>query len=253
MFDYSALYAMNVVQEPQCWETCSGGFCCSNNFPDFNFNFMTQEGTDLLYLPREYWWAEQTRKTFNNQQGRAPKAFKLDIGEASIGLVYTRCSLLGRCDEVVDKPLLCQFYPFIPVYSYDGRLSGLETGSVYDVAFEAQGQQSPCPVREKTHYMERFAEAEVAGLFDTYLHFYLRCARILAGLMREGVRNNATLTRLRGKDFWNRWELLHLGGRLFDKDRLARECREEYDAARDHDASFTLKDEGELIDKIRAL
>lgn len=250
---FHKLYNQLLVDEPQCWKTCGGGFCCSNGHPDFEFSFITQKGTEIIYLPREYAWAERELKTFHNQRKRAPKVFELDLGSVSIGLVYTRCELLGLCDGVVDKPMLCQFYPFLPVYSFDGELENVVAASVFDVTFDAIGETSPCTVKTKTKYHSYFAQDKIKHRFDTYTKFYLRCASTLVRLMTEGVRKNPALKNLHGKEFWNRWELQHLAGRLFDKEALIEQAKNDYELAKVHDPSFSLESEADIIREIRAL
>ena len=100
-----------------CWTTCNGGFCCSNNHPDFDFDFMTTNGTDIIYLPREYKWQHEKKKTFLNQMHIRPSVFEFKLETFSVGFIYNRCTLLGLCKGVIDKPMLSSTHLFL--YSYE--------------------------------------------------------------------------------------------------------------------------------------
>ena len=248
---FERLYAQQLVFEPGCWQTCNGGFCCAGNHPDFDFDFMTTRGTDIVYLPREYAWANSSLATFENSANRYPGVLELDLGEFSIGLVYTRCHLLGTCDGVVDKPLLCRLYPFLPVYRYSGEFERCIPASVFDLTFAAIGEPSPCTVLRQQNYEAEFASGRLYRDLDTYVLFYLRCALHLAEIMSSAISGNASLKTLSGKDFWKRWEMLHLGGRFLPRDRLIGKIRDEYRLAQASDPGFDLLEEKALLQAIR--
>lgn len=248
---FEELYAQKLVDEPGCWNTCNGGFCCSNNHPDFDFDFMTTQGTDIVYLPREYQWANKTRATFENTVGRYPSVLELDLGDFSIGIVYSNCKLLGACKGVIDKPLLCRLYPFLPVYRYSGEFERTIPSSAFDVTFDAIGQSSPCTVLNQKKYDAEFGSGSFYRSVDTYVLFYLRCASHLAVTMTAAIKDNAKLLSLSGKQFWKRWELLHLGGRFLADDLLTEKILDEYQSAQSADPEFSLAEEKALLKSIR--
>lgn len=253
--NWPTLYSETIVDEPACWKTCNGGFCCSNNHPDFQFNFINQNGTEIIYLPREYEWAQAERKTFENQREVKPMVLKFDFDGFSLGIVYFRCSLMGLCEGVIDKPLLCRLYPNLPVFGYERSFETVEFGSIFDVTFAAADHvgRSPCTVLSaKEKYASVYSDPAISSKFDTYTIFYIRVVRHLAAQMREHIGSNERLSKVSGPDFWRTWEMLHLGGRLVNKTELTALIEQEYRDAQLADPSFDLSEEAALIDRLKA-
>ncbi len=218
---WAQIYQTQFVFEDECWQTCGGGFCCSNNSPDFQFQLLLTGGANLLYLNREYEFAHQHGVAADNLPDTDPSSLlSLDYGSGrALGAVKVNCRLLGACDGCIDKPLLCRLYPFIPVFSIDGVIETLHPGSIFELTSQTMGWTSPCSVAlKRSAFMERWTgDVELlAPLRHPYIMFHLAAYGILVEAFRTGLANDTKLAGLTGAEFWRTWELVYLSGRLFD-------------------------------------
>ena len=79
--DWSAVHQEDFLYEDQCWTTCNGGFCCSNNHPDMAFQLIPTNGTTLLYMESEYAHLKENGLVFeNNEGGVQPHDLSFDFG-----------------------------------------------------------------------------------------------------------------------------------------------------------------------------
>ena len=250
--DWAAILGGTFLYEDSCWTTCNGGFCCSNNHPDFDFQLIPTQGTTLLYMEAEYEFDRAHGKVPEFETHRQPPhELCLDFGgPRPLRLIQTPCHLLGKCHGVIDKPLLCRLYPFIPVLDVEGEVTDLVPASVFELTFdviggprpartedggdvplEVLGAASPCTVRtRKQDYLTRWQKypAELGPLHHPYVILYTQAARHFADNYCTALRANPVLAHLTGRDFWRKWELQHLGGRLIDVERLKRDVYDSY-------------------------
>ncbi len=244
--DWTSVRAFLPVYESECWLTCNGGFCCSNNHPDFSFRFITKEGTDIIYLPLEFEFMQRHHKV----PSQPKKVMELEFAPGhSVALVTFPCKHLGLCHGIIDKPLLCRMYPFIPVFDPSGEFDHLVEGSVFDVTFAAIGKASPCTVRLAGERYSRFYAAlpDTSPLRHPYFIFYSRVVLHLANALRAGVTASQKLAGLSGKDFWKTWEFMYLAGMLFDWDILKASIRNDYQAVRAAFPDFDIRDEKQVL------
>lgn len=218
---WAQIYRTQFVFEDECWRTCGGGFCCSGNSPDFQFQLLLTGGANLLYLTREYEFAHQHGVAADNLPDADPTSIlKLDYGDGhALSAVKVNCRLLGACDGCIDKPLLCRLYPFIPTFSIDGEIETLYPASIYELTSQAMGWTSPCSVAlKKSEYEERWTRDPnlLAPLRHPYIMFHLAAYGLLVDSYRTGLANDRKLAGLDGVEFWRTWELVYLGGCLFD-------------------------------------
>jgi hypothetical protein len=220
--------------EDRCWLTCNGGFCCSNNHPDFQFQFLPTQGTTILYMEDEYrWLAEHGQVPDPEATGSVPNTVSIDFGgPRPLALVQMPCRLLGRCQGVIDKPLLCKLYPMLPVLGADGSLEEVAPASVFELTMLLRGMKTPCTVVDKKqHYWNKWRKApgHLESLNHPYLILHLQAARHFADIYREKLEGNEALRGLSGKAFWSAWEIEYLLGNLVDGDRLAKKIGETHD------------------------
>lgn len=262
--DWPAILGGTFLYEDGCWTTCNGGFCCSNNHPDFAFQLIPTQGTTLLYMEAEYEFDRAHGKVpeFETHR-RPPHELRLEFGgPRPLKLIQTPCHLLGRCAGVIDKPLLCRLYPFIPVLDVEGRVTQLVPASMFELTFDVLGERagagngsggggdvplnvlggsSPCTVRARQgQYLARWQENpdELEPLRHPYVMLHLQAAGHFADNYRGMLRANPVLAPLAGRAFWRAWELQHLGGRLVDLPRLRADVYRSYRALADRYGEF---------------
>lgn len=223
---WADMHRQSFLQEDQCWTTCNGGFCCSNNHPDFQFQLLPTQGTTIIYLEEEYNWLSRhgkvpTAATFAN----VPNALTFDFGGPEpLSIIQLPCRLLGKCQGVIDKPLLCKIYPMFPVLGVDGELEDICASSIFELTMALKKIQTPCTVVDKRRlYLERWRSRPeiLATLRHPYLILYLQAAKHFSKIYAEKLLANDKLMNLSGKDFWKTWELDYLLGDLMDASAFA--------------------------------
>jgi hypothetical protein len=152
-----------------------------------------------------------------------PRQLSLKIDEQNTcGIVYMPCRLLGLCAGVIDKPLLCKLYPFLPV-GHGAESGSTVPASVFDATFQAMGWQTPCTVHRAGHPYDTQVIEEAArerSLGKPYVQFYLRLAGALHDIYVKKLMANSNLTAKTGPEFWRAWEFAYLSGALVDRARL---------------------------------
>jgi len=231
---WEAIHAQDFIYEDQCWTSCNGGFCCSNNHPDFAFQLIPTNGTTIIYLEDEYEWLSRHGTVPGpHNMGSVPNSLTFEFGAPRpLSLLQLPCHLLGLCKGVIDKPLLCKLYPMLPILAADGTLEDVSPASIFDLTMAIKGIQTPCTiVAKRAVYLARWRSAvsPLKALRHPYLILYLRAAKHFADIYTEKLRGSAKLQDLSGKDFWKIWELQYLSGQLIDTDELARRVRTTYD------------------------
>ncbi len=241
--DWRQVHEGRYVWEDQCWSTCNGGFCCSNNHPDFAFQLIPTRGTTIVYMEQEYEYLKQQRQVPETQLNLAPpQAVSFDFGgPRPLRLLQTPCRLLGLCDGVIEKPLLCKLYPFLPILDADGELRDVLPASIFELTFDLIAVPTPCTVRAKKElYLSRWRQhAELLSpLKHPYIVLFLQAANQFAKVYADGLRANETLRGREGRDFWIHWELEYLGGRLVDGERLRSMVAASYEQLTDRHGVF---------------
>ena len=241
--DWEKLHQQPFLYEDGCWTTCGGGFCCSNDHPDFSFNFIPMQGTTIIYMEDEYRYLKSIGKVPELRvAGEAPMEFVVSLGDGKeLKLLHTTCRLLGRCDGVFQKPLLCRLYPVLPVFDVAGTLEEVIPGSIFDLTFDLIASPTPCTVHGRSgEYLRQWtAKPElIDSLRHPYIMLYLRVAKIFSEAYRAGLSGNQRLTKLKGKSFWSRWELSYLTGKLADSQRITSEAATAYRELRTHYGEF---------------
>jgi hypothetical protein len=230
---WAQIHGETFLYEDQCWTTCNGGFCCSNNHPDFQFQLIPTHGTTILYMEEEYAWLARHAKVPDPQEF-PPNQVALDYGgPRPLTLIQMPCRLLGKCHGVIDKPLLCKIYPMLPVLSIDGKLEDIVSASIFELTMLLRGIKTPCTVVDKTrHYVQKWQKRPeaLAALNHPYIILYLQAARHFGEIYAEKLHSNETLRGLNGKTFWQTWEIEFLLGNLVDGPKLAEKVLQTYDS-----------------------
>ncbi|PIR00642.1 MAG: hypothetical protein COV66_05670 [Nitrospinae bacterium CG11_big_fil_rev_8_21_14_0_20_45_15] len=215
-----------------CWKD-SSCYCCVNNHPDFSFQLLPSNGTTLLYMEGEYDFLKKTGQVLEKTaDGKPPQFFSFEFGGPKpLNIFHTPCYLAGLCEGVIQKPLLCKLYPFIPVLDTDGALETIVPASIYDITFDILGASSPCSVfDQQAEYFQRWSTlpAEIQSLQHPSIILYLQAIKFFVQSYEKKVKACKELQGLSGKKFWSKWELLYLGRKLVDTERLRIDVKKTY-------------------------
>jgi hypothetical protein len=219
--------------EDRCWLTCNGGFCCSNNHPDFQLQFIPTQGTTILYMEDEYQWLAEHGKVGDPQAtGSVANVLSIDFGgPRPLSLIHVPCRLLGMCQGVIDKPLLCKLSPMLPVLGVDGSLESITESGIFELTMRLRGVKSPCTVLDKRKlYWNKWKNApeHLESLRHPYIILYLQAAKHFTEIYSKKLQACEALEGLTGKQFWSSWEIEYLLGNLIDQDQLADKIRQTY-------------------------
>lgn len=231
------------LYEDRCWTTCNG-FCCSiSSYADFDFRLIPTQGMTILFMEDEYnWLATHGRVVDPNHPDAVPNLVSIDFGgPRPMSLVQMPCRLLGKCQGVIDKPLLCKLYPMLPLLDVDGNLAEMQESSIFELTMQLQGIKTPCTVVDKRkHYLRKWQNSpeSLRVLKHPYIIFYLQAAKHFGNIYCELFKANSSLRNLTGKAFWQAWEMEYLMGNLMDGDRLAEKIKQTYDVLVDLYGSF---------------
>jgi hypothetical protein len=232
---WEKIHRQTFLAEDRCWTTCNGGFCCSNNHPDFQFQLIPTEGTTILYMEEEHRWLAQNGRVFDPATPEGtPRYVSIDFGgPRPLSILQMPCRLLGKCTGVIDKPLLCKLYPMLPVLDVDGGLETIQPASIFELTMHVLGMKTPCTVVDKVqHYWHKWKNApeHLEALNHPYIIFHLQAAKHFADIYAEKLQQSEALRGLRGKLFWRMWEIEYLLGGLIDAELLAGMIRSTYEA-----------------------
>ncbi|MBI4805934.1 MAG: hypothetical protein HY795_11935 [Desulfovibrio sp.] len=204
------------VFEENCWETC-GGYCCDIRHGDFTFNLLPSEGTSILHIGDEYDWMLANGHI---PPDASPREIVFDFGgPGPIRLVAVDCKLKGVCGGERMRPLHCRIYPFLPIFNAQSELIDIYPASIFDLTCLAREGKAACTLwnERRDIYMEAWKSGDILKpLHHPLLMFYFAVYKCAADNYLENLKKNAMLASLDGAAFWQRWELLYLGKRLFD-------------------------------------
>gem|GEM_PF-2521869 len=233
--DWQTIHSRPLISIPDCWKHC-GGFCCSNDHPDFQFRLMPKggRGTVVLYLGDEYAWMKQNGHVIcGEESGNTIPTMAFDYGgPRPLVLHHAPCAYLGRCDGVVTKPLLCRTYPFLPVLGIDGTIEDVLPASILDATFAMKEGRTLCPMEQR--WRLEAALAADPGLAEALRHpviiFHTRAVAAFVASYRERLASWDGFKTLSGVAFWQAWEMAYLGRRLVDRDAVAAGVKAAYTA-----------------------
>jgi hypothetical protein len=242
--DWAVIHNRPLISVPDCWKLCGGGFCCSNNHPDFQFRLMPRggAGTVVIYLQDEYRWLRANGHAIcGEEDGAEITAFEFGFGGPwPLVLRHARCSYLGRCNGVITKPLLCRAYPFIPVFGVDGGLEDVLPASIIDATFQMKEGRRPCPIddRRRIEAAVQNDRALGAALRHPYIILHTQAAAAFMASYRDRLQAWEAFQNLSGPAFWQAWELAYLAGRLVDRKAVAARVLAVYKALAAHYGDF---------------
>ncbi len=220
--DWSEVYAVEPTFYDRCWEE-SDSYCCRTNSPHLSFKFMRHDAAGMIYIHSEWDYCKGLGRI---QEGFEEIARKIEFPirhGRTIRLVSTYCSLKGLCTFPEYRPLICRFYPFFPRVSVEQRrITGYVLGSAVDQYWDLLGLEHPCFLRRKQESLclEGLHRLEPL-LKNPAILFYFKAIEIVADRLRDDFKQKySQLLSLPPKQFFQRWELIYLTGKAFDKEGL---------------------------------
>ena len=109
-----------------------------------------------------------------------------------------------------------------------GGLIDVKYISVYDVAAECAGFETPCFVKSmKDKYMAIWQDGggNIDLLKEPYVLFHLMVASLLHDNYKDTLCKGSLIS-LKGQEFWKKWEREYLRGSLINKNTFAKAVKE---------------------------
>jgi hypothetical protein len=243
--DWEIIHSLEFVDQPQCWTTCGGGFCCKTNSPFLKLNFMKPNSAGMVFFQGEYDFLERNgvmQEGFKSQS-RFWKFSFADVLE--LRFATSVCSLEGKCSIPRYRPLLCKLYPFLPRINFATLdVVGYINASVVDQLWTSLGVPEPCTLaREKAEAIQRQMQPGIDVLKRyPYVLFYIKAAE----LFLDDISDNFEKLKQAHTDWSNdhlvaNWELSYLSGRAFDTAVFRRRLQEQYACLRKTFKNFDLE------------
>lgn len=239
------IYKKEIIFENNCWKKCGNGFCCDNQYKNFDFSLINTSGSTILYTPREYEFAINFKKTHENIFYTKPKFIKKKVNDIEISVIMVKCNLLGKCNNIIDKPILCRLYPFIPVFDFTSTLIDMVPASIYDMVFKIKEFDSVCKINDFKKYFKYYQDNDLK--FDTYTKFYFYVVYLYYKTIKKNLISLTKNLKVDNKSFWKKFEFLLLTGKLFEDNNLDKKIYDCYLNFKIFDKSFTLDGESNLI------
>ncbi|MBX7080418.1 MAG: hypothetical protein K1X88_14570 [Nannocystaceae bacterium] len=144
---FESLYAIDLVYRAGCHNRCGDAFCCNFARHKQHFSFLGRRPMqELPLLAGEYEWlrARGWLAQFGEHEHRE-FALTLPDGRSihADSIVSTRAGC--ACDHAT-RPVICRLYPLLPVFDVDGRLTGIESLTIYDELERIAGAPRSCAV-----------------------------------------------------------------------------------------------------------
>ena len=217
---FEALYASDLVYKPDCWKLCGDAHCC--NFERFKprFRLLARGRHELPLLPGEFEFL--VSKGWDRQfQDYDRNVTDYDFGEGSVRL-ETVASLRHSClCDHGTRTVICRFYPLLPVFDIDGKLTGTEVVGVYDELERLDALEPACrlgelPFEQLNLFLRMCGILASSPLFLFHLAAY-RAAK------RHVFSRLASAREATQKSAFTLFESAYLRRRLFDHDQLKAE------------------------------
>lgn len=227
--DWPTIHGRSLIAVQDCWQRC-GGFCCSNQHPDFQFRLLPSggKGTIVAYMEDEYAWMKANGHVVCGEEtGKEIQPMLFDFGGPKpLAFLHAPCHHLGRCAGVCVKPLLCRSYPFIPVIGLDGGIEDLVPASIVDATFRLKEGRALCPLEDDPgpSLIYRALDDDpvlAAALRHPLIVLHTQAIGAFARSYRERLLAWEGFAALSGTAFWQAWELAYLRRQLVDRDQVA--------------------------------
>lgn len=231
------------VETGDCWRQC-GSYCCKTNHDEFTFRFIRPGQVLLPLCPAEYKHLKgQGWLPDDAPQAVSRLAVELEPGR-SAAVYMVRCDRGGLCDHPDYRPLICKIYPYYPLPTPEGDIEDLVLGSVFDVARWARDGHLACPaLRNENEAVREKAAENFRRLFQhPHLIFYFRLGWGVMQIMLVHLQGeHAGILELPLSDYFRKWEVLYMTGKLTPQAEVAQLCRREYESVRKIWGDFDLE------------
>jgi hypothetical protein len=242
--DWDRIHGLSTyVETGDCWREC-GSYCCKTNHAEFSFRFIRPGQVLLPLCPAEYNYLKE-KGLLPDESPQAVSRLAVEFEPGRSAAVYmVRCDRGGLCDHPEFRPLICKIYPYYPYPTPEGEIEDLVLGSVFDVARWARDGHMACPaLRNEDNAVREKAKQNYARLFEhPHLIFYFRVGWGVMQLMLERLRSeHGEILDLQLSEYFKKWEVLYMTGKLTPASEVAALCRREYESVRSVWGEFNLE------------
>ncbi|MCU0832712.1 MAG: hypothetical protein MUC58_14615 [Rhizobiaceae bacterium] len=233
MTDFDTIYATDLVFKPECWKLCGDAHCCTFSRHKARFAVIGR-GTpqELPLLPGEYDWLAATGRIASFAAHEIRRVEHLVDGRRlTIETMVVKDQ--GCVCAHGDRTAVCRLYPVFPVFSIEGRLTGIERLGIYDqledMAIATQGGTRICKI--DTVPMDEMPK--LLAITDAIARSPEALFSVIAyGLAHAHVRGRIDAMRAAKPeaDPFRLFEMAFLRGALMDMDALNGELAALHDA-----------------------
>lgn len=163
MLNLDKFYDGKKLWSEACWDTCGGSHCCTLKKFATNLKFTPKDAQILhLYEFEVDWLIANKQLDLDFERTLKKESFQFNGHELSFYSV--QCGYNGLCPNHKFRPLSCFFYPYLPYFDKEGKITGLANLSIYDDLYDCIEKDKPCTLYSK------FNTGMYQELVDNYLN-----------------------------------------------------------------------------------
>lgn len=223
---FEALYATDLVYQPDCWKLCGDAHCCSFRRHKAKFRMLGHGGGhDLPLLPGEFEFLES--KGWHTQFADYQRHRQVyDFGPAAAIFDVVSSRRPGCACDHDTRTVICRLYPLLPVFDADGHLASTEILGVYEELEQLEGIAPACQL-SAVPFGQMNLFLRICGLIGSSPHLLFHLAAYRAAKRHVFARLAETKAGT-GKSAFALFEGAFLRKRLFDHPTLKAELADLY-------------------------
>lgn len=208
--NWKELYDENFFSMGSCWTTCNS-HCCKFNLYDGH----KSKGVVLPLFPGEHQYFESIGGIINITDKAKKRTYHLH-DDISFATHFLTCNCMGLCNPNEHRPLICRFYPYMPLVTVEGEIRGYDYIALSDLFYSNATAAHPCTlVRTEPDSVQKQLNESLPKLLKyPQFVFSFMVAELLANSLRKAMEGTVDdLSNEEKKSFYKKFELMVFTGK----------------------------------------
>lgn len=235
--DWQALYNDDFFSAGTCWTTCDS-YCCKFNHVDAKGT----KGVSLPLFPGEHLHFQAIGGIKNIDDPVKERKYTLPDG-TNFSTYFLTCKCVGLCTPNEQRPLICRFYPYLPVVNGKGEILGFDYSALTDVFYDNPNLNHPCTlVREQPGEVQSELRKSLPKLLQyPQFVFTFMAANLLTKFLRESLGTTIDgMEEEEKKAFYKKYQWAVFTGQPWRNKAFGQAVQEAYEEVKAHFGEFEL-------------
>jgi len=235
--NWSELYNDDFFNTGTCWTTCDS-YCCKFNHIDSKGT----KGVSLPLFPGEHLHFQEIGGIRNIEDPLKERKYTLPDGK-SFSTYFLTCKCVGLCTPNEQRPLICRFYPYLPVVNAAGEIEGFDYSALTDVFYDNPNLNHPCTlVREQSDQVQNELRKSLGKVLQyPQFVFTFMTANLLIRYLRDALDTQVDdMEEAEKKAFFKKYQWAVFTGQPWRNPGFNQDVQEAYDAVKAHFGEFEL-------------